>query len=81
MHFAKTTAGLDVQTKVAQELFRAHFEEEKDITRIEVLVEAGARACLDSKEAKEWLEGNHGAQEVEAEEGEVRKPGVMGVTH
>ena len=77
MHFAKSK-GLDVQSKCAEELFRAHFGE-KDVTRIEVLVEAGAQAGLDGKEVKEWLEGNHGAREVEAEEKEVRELGINGV--
>lgn len=72
-HFAKSQ-GLDVQSRCAEELFCAHFGE-KDITKIEVLVEAGAQAGL------EWLERNRGAQEVEEEEREVRELGIKGIPH
>lgn len=61
------------------ELFRDHFEGDGDITSHDTLLRAAGRAGLDGKEAKEWLEGGHGGQQVDAEFREARERNVSGV--
>jgi len=77
LHFAKSKSA-EIQTRVAEQLFRAHFEDEKDITATEVLVEAGVKAGLDTNEIVAWLEGGH-LTVVEEEEREVKGRGIKGV--
>ena len=72
----------NLQTKVAEELFSAFFENEKDITRIDVLVEAAGRAGMYEKEARAFLESDRLAKQVAAEADESRNvEGVNGVPH
>jgi predicted DsbA family dithiol-disulfide isomerase len=58
-----------IQTRVVEKLFRAYFEEEKNITDRDVLREAGVGAGLDESAVKELLEGeaDEGGEEVDAE--------------
>ena len=56
-----------MQTRVIEELFAAYFENEKDITSQEILIEAGVKAGLDEKETKSWLESGKGGAEVDRE--------------
>ncbi|TID24302.1 thioredoxin-like protein [Venturia nashicola] len=73
--------GEDVQTKVVETLFAAYFENEKDITQKDVLLEAAVKAGLDKGEAEKWLEGDDGGKEVDAEVGEAQERGISGVPH
>jgi len=68
-----------MQTRVVEELFAAYFENEKDITSREVLVECAKRAGLDEAEAKEWLESGKGGKEVDEEVKFAQMMGVNGV--
>jgi predicted DsbA family dithiol-disulfide isomerase len=77
LHLAKSKSA-EIQTRVAEQLFRAHFEDEKDITATEVLVEAGVEAGLERNEIVAWLEGNQ-LTAVEEEEREVKGRGIKGV--
>jgi predicted DsbA family dithiol-disulfide isomerase len=63
MHFA-TSSGSDVQCRLVELLFQAYFEEEKDITNREMLLETNVRAGLDSDDVNRYLESAMGGNEV-----------------
>ena len=73
------TKSPQLQTRVIEELFAAYFENEKDITTQEVLLEAGVKAGLDEKEAMEWLASDKGGKEVDAEVRDAVKQNISGV--
>ena len=68
-----------MQTRVVEGLFKAYFEEEKDITSHKVLREAGVEAGLAGEEVKEWLRSDKGGEEVDREVREAQMAGVSGV--
>lgn len=73
------TKSPQIQTRVIEELFAAYFENEKDITRQDILIEAGVKAGLDEKEAKEWLESGKGGPEVDKEVQDAVEQNISGV--
>lgn len=73
------TKGSKMQTRVIEELFAAYFENEKDITAQEVLVESGVKAGLEEKEVKEWLNSGKGGAEVDKEVQDAREQNISGV--
>lgn len=73
------TKGPEIQTRVVEELFAAYFENEKDITTHEVLIESGVKAGLEEKEIKEWLESGKGGDEVDKEVRDAREQNISGV--
>lgn len=73
------TKGPEVQTRVIEELFAAYFENERDITTQEVLIESGVKAGLDEKEVREWLESGKGGPEVDKEVQDAYQKGISGV--
>lgn len=70
-----------LQTRVAEQLFRAYFEEEKNITDLRVLVEAGVGAGLEREVVKTMLEGEVGGEEVDAEAKIAARRLVTGVPY
>jgi len=68
-----------VQTRVVEELFKAYFENEEDITSPEVLKAAGVRAGLDSKEVDEWLSSDKGGKQVDDEVMSAKMSRITGV--
>jgi len=73
------TKSPQLQTRVIEELFAAYFENEKDITRQDTLIEAGVKAGLEEKEAKEWLESGKGGPEVDKEVQDAVQQNISGV--
>ncbi|KAH8727892.1 DSBA-like thioredoxin domain-containing protein [Phaeosphaeriaceae sp. PMI808] len=73
------TKGPQVQTRVIEELFAAYFENEKDITSQDILVEAGVKAGLDENETKEWLKSGKGGPEVDKEVQAAVEQNISGV--
>lgn len=73
------TKGPQVQTRVIEELFAAYFENEKDITSQDVLIEVGVKAGLEEKEALEWLQSGKGGPEVDREVQEAVEQNISGV--
>ncbi|KAF2703188.1 thioredoxin-like protein [Pleomassaria siparia CBS 279.74] len=73
------TKSPQVQTRVIEELFAAYFENEKDITSRDVLVEAAVKAGIDQAEANEWLEDGNGGSEVDKEVQKAVHEGISGV--
>ena len=78
LELAKTES-LEMQWKVAEEVFRLHFEEEKNITDVQMLITAGVNAGLDEKRVKEWLHDEEKAKIVDEEVEEVKAMGMKGV--
>jgi len=68
-----------LQTRVVEELFKAYFENEQDITSHKVLREAGVRAGLDEAEVKEWLNSGKGGSEVDKEVKRAQASDIHGV--
>ncbi|KAL4944082.1 hypothetical protein BDV06DRAFT_188272 [Aspergillus oleicola] len=72
-----------IQTRVVERLFRAYFEEEKNITDRQVLIEAAVGGGLNEKEVEGLLEeGNDlGGKEVDEDAEGARKQFVTGVPY
>ncbi|KAL5114370.1 hypothetical protein ACEQ8H_007760 [Pleosporales sp. CAS-2024a] len=75
------TKGPQVQTRVIEELFAAYFENEKDITQQDILIQVGVKAGLDEKEAKQWLESGKGGPEVDKEVQNALRKNINGVPY
>lgn len=73
------TKSPEVQTRVIEELFRAYFENEEDITSHDVLQQAGVKAGLEAEEVRAWLGSDNGGREVDREVKEAQMQGVSGV--
>lgn len=73
------TKGEDMQTRVVEQLFKAYFESEKDITLHEVLLKAAVDGGLDEAETKEWLESDKGGPEVDKEVSAAQRNFISGV--
>lgn len=71
--------GPEMQTKVVEALFKAYFEDEKDITSHEVLKESGMIAGLGEQEVKAWLDSDKGGPEVDKEVREAQRKDISGV--
>ncbi|KAJ5443705.1 uncharacterized protein N7458_007577 [Penicillium daleae] len=70
-----------LQTRVAEKLFRAYFEDEKNITDPRVLLEAGVEAGLDQEEVKKLLDSEDGGAEVDSEAKTAARRLVTGVPY
>jgi len=70
-----------LQTRVVENLFRAYFEEEKNITDRKVLIDAAVQAGLDGGEVTKLLESGVGAEQVDAEAFTASRRLVSGVPH
>ncbi|CAG8906944.1 unnamed protein product [Penicillium egyptiacum] len=70
-----------LQTRVVEQLFRAYFEEEKNITDLKILLEAGVGAGLDREIVKKMLDEDVGAQEVDLEAKTAARRLVSGVPY
>jgi predicted DsbA family dithiol-disulfide isomerase len=76
---ASAVGGL--QTRVAEKLFRAYFEDEKNITDPRVLLEAGVEAGLDREAVKKFLDSEEGGAEVDSEAKVASRRLVTGVPY
>lgn len=65
--------------EIEEALFKAHFEESKNIDDIEVLTEAGISVGMKREEVKEKLASDAFEHAVKKDEMEARKIGVTGV--
>ncbi|KAB8069585.1 thioredoxin-like protein [Aspergillus leporis] len=70
-----------LQTRVVENLFRAYFEEEGNITDRKVLLEAAVMAGLDRGEVERLLESDEGGQEVDVEARRAQRQLVSGVPY
>ncbi|KAK4131061.1 thioredoxin-like protein [Trichocladium antarcticum] len=78
VQLAKTKSN-ESENRLISTLFKAHFEEDADITSQEVLAAIGEKAGLDRSEVTHWLEQGKGGQEVDREVDEAYGRGIHGV--
>jgi len=64
---------------LVERLFRAYFIEGRDLTDRETLIALAADAGVDANEARAWLEGQRGVQEIAQAESRARELGITGV--
>jgi predicted DsbA family dithiol-disulfide isomerase len=67
------------QSEVVEALFRAHFTEGTDLSKIENLVDIAARAGLDRRKIELLLNSNTGKLEIEVAERELQDLGITSV--
>lgn len=72
------TKGEAVQTRLVEELFRAYFEINEDITDPDVLIASAVKAGLDEDETRKWMDEDQGGGEVDREVADVQRK-LMGV--
>ncbi len=70
---------LGFQDQVVDSLFKAYFEEGRDIGDNEALIDAAVRAGLDRRDTRAFLESDELAPEVVAADGHARRMGIAGV--
>ncbi|KAJ5171757.1 hypothetical protein N7492_004350 [Penicillium capsulatum] len=70
-----------LQSRVVEKLFRAYFEEEKNITDSAVLLDAAVNAGLDRDEVQKLLDSDAGGAEVDAEAQTASRRLVTGVPY
>ncbi|KAL4898388.1 thioredoxin [Aspergillus ambiguus] len=70
-----------LQTRVVERLFRAYFEDEKNITDPAVLRDAAVAAGLEGGEVDRLLASSDGGDEVDAEAEKARRQLVSGVPY
>lgn len=70
-----------MQTKIIEQLFRAYFEEEKDITSHAVLLEAGKKAGVEEAEVQKLLESDEMGDVVDREVAQAQMRFISGVPH
>ncbi|RAL10187.1 DsbA family oxidoreductase [Aspergillus homomorphus CBS 101889] len=68
---------------VVEAIFRAHFEEEQDITDPETLIRLAVQAGsgLEESQVRSWLEEGQGVAEIQSEAQRARDEGIQGVPH
>jgi predicted DsbA family dithiol-disulfide isomerase len=67
------------QDQIVDKLFKAYFEEGRDIGDLDTLVEVAAQAGVDETEARHFLASDDGRQEVVASDVYARRLGINGV--
>ncbi|QDS68657.1 hypothetical protein FKW77_001954 [Venturia effusa] len=73
------TRGSEVQCKVAEELFRLHFEKQRDITHVQTIVDAGEAAGLGKAEVLKVLNDEEVGGLVDKEAQKARDDGISSV--
>ncbi|RDW79305.1 DsbA family oxidoreductase [Aspergillus mulundensis] len=79
LYFASERGGSQMQCALAEVLFRYQFELERDVSGVDVVVEAAGEAGLDGDAVRVFLEGEGGKKEIEEEQNIVREMGAKGV--
>lgn len=67
------------QDEIVDSLFRAYFEEGRDIGSVGTLIECAVRAGVEEKDARDFLESDEIRQEVVAADVYARRMGISGV--
>ena len=70
-----------MQTRIVEKLFRAYFEEEKNITDRGGLVDAGVAVGIERGEMEKLLDSETGGKEVDEEAERAQRGLVTGVPH
>jgi len=82
VYYAQNNGGESAQNRTMLGLWRRYFEQEIDITELEVLVETGVEAGLGSSEdVEKYLESGMDGREVDLLAEQARDKGISGVPH
>ncbi len=76
---AETVGGASLQHALADILFQAYFQQGKDVGDLETLLTLGAEVGLDAQSTREYLAGDGGVAQVQAELDRAVDIGVSGV--
>ncbi len=79
MAYAETSGGAALQHELAEALFQAYFQQGKDVGDRETLLAIGATVGLDAPLARDYLAGDGGIAQVQAELDRAMDVGVSGV--
>lgn len=79
MVYAETFGGSALQHELAEALFQAYFQQGKDVGDRETLLSIGAAVGLDAQLARDYLAGDGGIAQVQAELDRAVDIGVSGV--
>jgi predicted DsbA family dithiol-disulfide isomerase len=71
--------GFETQDKLVEGLFKANFEDNKNIADESVLIDTASRAGIDGEEARRWLSDEAAGKEVDEQANEARQNGITGV--
>lgn len=77
LHWALHEGGPVLQGQLKQALLAAYFEQERNVADVDTLVELAGSVGLDQTRARQIVEGNEFAEEVEAD---VRQAAALGAT-
>ena len=77
LHWALHEGGPELQGKLKQALLAAYFEQERNVADVDTLVELATSVGLDGARARQIIDGNDFADEVEAD---VRQAAAFGAT-
>ncbi|HWU32174.1 MAG TPA: DsbA family oxidoreductase [Marmoricola sp.] len=77
LHWALHQGGADLQGQLKQALLAAYFEQERNVADVDTLVELASSVGLDPARARQIIEGNDFADEVEED---VRQAAALGAT-
>ena len=78
IHFAKARSP-EVLDQVINNIFRAYFEREQDITSLDVLKQAGTEAGISVKEIQQLLASDEGGEEVDEEVRDAQRQNIRAV--
>lgn len=79
LHWAGLQENLELQTELKLALFRAHFQQHKNISDVNVLSALAAEVGLNGEEAKAVLVEQRFAKEVRAQEAQWQQAGIRSV--
>lgn len=79
LQWALREGGLEVQRKLAAELFALHFTHGGNVGDVEQLAAAAASVGLDADRARTYLASGEGVRELEAELGKASELGIASV--
>ena len=79
MVFADASGGPAVQHELAEALFRAYFQDGRDVGDPDTLADIATTVGLDRNAASAWLDGNEGSRQVQAELERAVDLGISGV--
>ncbi|KAI8836250.1 thioredoxin-like protein [Chytriomyces cf. hyalinus JEL632] len=71
----------NVQNDIVNKLYRAYFEEEKNIADVDLLVEIGVSSGLDATQLRELFASESLVKETQNALGKVKAKGISGVPH
>jgi predicted DsbA family dithiol-disulfide isomerase len=80
---SSSRSATNTTSAVVEAIFRAHFEDERDISNVETLLQIAEQASpgLDVGRVRAWLETGQGVAEIERMAEQAREEGIRGVPY